>query len=48
MKVDNDGRSIDMTIDEALKIMTIGFRLVCNDGRVDAIVEEGKKGGSER
>ena len=47
MRVAEDGRSIDLTIGEAFKLQAIGFRLVCNDGRVDAIVENGKIGGQE-
>ena len=47
MRVAEDGKSIDMTVGEAFKLMAIGFRVVCNDGKVDAVVEEGKTGGTE-
>lgn len=43
MRVDEEDGSIDITIEEAIKLNVMGFILVCNDGKVVAIVEEKHK-----
>lgn len=48
MRVAEDSKSIDITVEEAVKLQAIGFRLVCNDGKVYAVVDEKKKGGDEK
>ena len=43
MTVADDG-SIDLTIEEAIKLHSVGLCLVCHDGKVVAIVGDKKKG----
>lgn len=43
MRVAKDGKSISMTLEEAIKLYTIGFVTICKAGKVIAIVEEGKE-----
>ena len=43
MRVATDGRSIDVTEQEAIKLATLGFVFVCEaDGRVIAIMQKDK------
>jgi len=40
MRIADDGKSIDITIDEVLKLARMGYIIVCNDGNVIAIKEK--------
>lgn len=43
MKVADDGKSIDITVEEAIKLSTLGFVVICDDeGKVIAITQKDK------
>lgn len=44
MRVAEDGKSIDITVQEAIKLAILGFVVVCDDdGNVVEIVQSDKK-----
>ena len=40
MKINEEDKSIDITIEEAIKLNTLGYVIECNDGKVFAIRQE--------
>lgn len=43
MRVAEDGVSIDITVEEAIKLSTLGFVVVCDEsGKVVAVVQKDK------
>lgn len=42
MRIDEDGKSIDLTIEEGIKLHMMGFNIICHDGKVIAIVQKDK------